>query len=366
VRDVETVFTTFESGLRLKFVANEQLPIDSAMVHVLVKKAGEGSSEFPIPPELYPFDARDTVRGRGRVVVVKKATVNIEMSLERETLFPTLSSTTWVNEGNNNTTKVEVKVTSGSDPLGNQVVELKTETVLPSGGHESHPSFLPSQLGIFRWNGQSGNPLSVVTNSVGQVENLEYQTGEFSVKIKFIAKHIGSGAERSIEKQISIYPLTELRGGSFDVKPIETDIQRKHPRPYWVVEGIDLTLDLIASEYNRLFPEGPRLTITDASLQYGGRYEINGDWTHRSHFYHRIGLDVDLRSKNILDEPYIDSNKNGRYDFGEPFIDRNGNGKRDLNRTRLRDILKGFVPHFELEDPAGNNEHFHLYFWRKR
>jgi hypothetical protein len=88
VRDVETVFTTFESGLRLKFVANEQLPIDSAMVHVLVNKTGEGSSEFPIPPELYPFDARDTVRGRGRVVVVKKKELlhHFALRVERDTV----------------------------------------------------------------------------------------------------------------------------------------------------------------------------------------------------------------------------------------------------------------------------------------
>ena len=170
--------------------------------------------------------------------------------------------------------------------------------------------------------------------------------------------------EGKVSKQISVAPLVELGGSSFDLKPIETEAQRKHPRPYWVVDGLDISLDLIASEYNRLFPDGPRLTITDASLQYGGRYEINGDWRHSSHWYHRRGHDVDLRSKNILDEPFVDLNKNDEYDAGEPFTDRNGNGKRDLNRTRLREILRDLVPRVELEDQSGNNEHFHLYFWR--
>ncbi|MGH2569299.1 MAG: hypothetical protein ACRDGA_13255, partial [Bacteroidota bacterium] len=199
-----------------------------------------------------------------------------------------------------------------------------------------------------------------------------YTTGEFSVKMRFKAKHTQSGKEKTLEKQVSVAPLTELSGGTFDMKPIESDIQRKHPRPYWVVEGIDLSLDLIAAEYNRLFPDSPRLVVTDASLQHGGRYEINGDWTHGSHKYHRIGLDVDLRSRDILDEPYIDLNQNDEYDLGEPFTDRNGNGKRDAARTELKEILskEGGVPRWQLEPEiikAGKiiqGEHFHLFYWR--
>jgi hypothetical protein len=298
-------------------------------------------------------------------VVVKKEPIKIEMDLNRTQLFPTLTSTPHINAGQNNRTVVLLRLTKNAQPVVDQEVRLETEAIEPSGGHEGHPAFPKIQLGKYFWNGQSGSPLTVITNSEGMVEGLEYESGEFSVKMKFKAKHVASGVEKTIEKQISVYDLTELSGGSFNVKPIETDIQRKHPRPYWVVPGIDLSLDLIATEYNRLFPGGPRLVITDASLQHGGRYEIHGNWTHKSHFYHRIGLDVDLRSKDILDEPYIDTNKNGAYDLGEPFTDRNGNGKRDLNRTKLEEILTKRVPDYKLEDSGGRNEHYHLYFWRK-
>jgi hypothetical protein len=113
------------------------------------------------------------------------------------------------------------------------------------------------------------------------------------------------------------------------------------------------------------------LVVTDASLQHGGRYEINGDWTHRSHFYHRIGLDVDLRSRDILDDQFEDENANGFFDSGEKLtVDHNKNGKLDLHRTKLVEILKGWVPRPRFEptkkDKQGRIitvEHYHLYFW---
>ncbi|HXG37993.1 MAG TPA: hypothetical protein VNL36_04390 [Bacteroidota bacterium] len=305
--------------------------------------------------------------------VVVKEPIKINLSLDRETLYPTLTSMSFANEGGNNKTQVFMRLTRGDQPVSNQDVEIKTEPIIPSGGHEGHPVFPDNQRGTFFWNGKTGNPLTVTTNEGGEVANLLYTTGEFSVKMRFIAKHKQSRAEKTLEKQISVAALTELTGSSFDLKHIENEVQRKHPRPYWVVPGIDLSLELIATGYNRLFPDGPRLVATDASLQNGGRYEIHGNWTHRSHFYHRIGLDVDLRSRDILDDQFSDDNGNGFFDPGEKLtVDHNKNGKLDLHRTKLEEILKKRVPRPRFEPTKKDKEgkiivveHYHLYFWNE-
>jgi len=286
-------------------------------------------------------------------------TISVTLSLDPAEVRP-------CGTGGNNEARVLLKVTRNQQPVSGEEVEVRTFAILPSGGHKDHPAYPADQLGIFSWNGKEGNPLVVTTNDQGEVDNLVYKSGEFSVLMKFIAKHVESGSQGTLEKQIEVL-LKELQPGFFLLKPIETVIQQKHPSPYWVVEGIEISLDEIATEYSEAFPpvsDNDKLTITDASLQYGGRYEINGDWVHSEHLYHRRGLDVDLRSKNVpLDEPYKDPNRNGIYDDGEPFTDRNGNGKRDTNRTILEEILSKKVLEFKLEFEDKDNEHYHLYFW---
>jgi len=81
----------------VKFLANEKAPRDSVVVRLFAEKTDEGSSEWPVPPELYPFDARDTVKGSA-VVVVKRGIVldHFALTLEKDTLAFTETSKIFV------------------------------------------------------------------------------------------------------------------------------------------------------------------------------------------------------------------------------------------------------------------------------
>lgn len=57
------------SGVELKFLANEKVPTQTFPVTLFAKKTDEGLSFFPIPPSLYPFPGRDTVKGEGKLVL---------------------------------------------------------------------------------------------------------------------------------------------------------------------------------------------------------------------------------------------------------------------------------------------------------
>ncbi|MDX8407133.1 MAG: hypothetical protein R8L58_01985 [Mariprofundaceae bacterium] len=73
------------------------------------------------------------------------------------------------------------------------------------------------------------------------------------------------------------------------------------------------------------------LYINDASLQFGGAFDTNGDWAYKPHSNHRLGLDVDIALKeNIPPISTAPTNISGK------------TLKRKLNTIILSDpILKG-------------------------
>ena len=54
----------------------------------------------------------------------------------------------------------------------------------------------------------------------------------------------------------------------------------------------------ISQKFNSLWPDAPRLTLNDASLQWGGKFDIPGTWERnpRAHAEHRIGDNIDVRA----------------------------------------------------------------------
>jgi len=76
------------SGVELKFLANEKVPTQTFPVTLFAKKTDEGLSFFPIPPSLYPFPGRDTVKGEGqlRLVAVPDSLDHFEVIVQPDTI----------------------------------------------------------------------------------------------------------------------------------------------------------------------------------------------------------------------------------------------------------------------------------------
>ena len=365
----------------LSYIAPDSLSGDSLVVQFFVVPVSTGvaavaaGSPQPLPAKTFNLNAfhvlaENGLCSPGKLVITKSMTA-LSLTVGESVLFPTLISTPSENEGNNNRINVFVSTTLDGIPMSGQEIEVQAEGRIPSGGHIDHPPFPADQKGKFIWNNNEGNPLLVLTNNLGYVDNLFYQAGEFSITIEISAKHIESSSKQAVEKEISVYPLRQLTGGLYDLKAIESDIQKMHPSPYWIVDGLHIVLDSVAQRYNNLFLGNSKLVITDASLIHGGKYEVAGNWEGGGHKFHRLGLDVDMRSTSVLDDDFNDVNDNGTLDQGESLtIDHNHNGKLDLNRTELINILEDWIPRPVFEptkkDVDGNIvvfEHFHLYFW---
>jgi hypothetical protein len=116
-----------------------------------------------------------------------------------------------------------------------------------------------------------------------------------------------------------------------------------------------------------------RLDINDISLPFGGRFDVFGSWAG-SHFSHREGDNVDIRSSTITtsNQPnyYIDNNHNGVYDDGDTYIENDGNSVNENYRfiddlvQEFKEICQYYNADTVLEYPnnKGGDEHFHLNF----
>lgn len=109
------------------------------------------------------------------------------------------------------------------------------------------------------------------------------------------------------EAPITIYYDVKLSGL---VKIVSTESlklklpTKDHPSPYWGTPAFVAKLQNFASQY--FIATGDAITCTDASLEWGGRFDLNLDWRtpHAEHFY---GNTADIRSWDIKDEQAFQS-----------------------------------------------------------
>lgn len=173
--------------------------------------------------------------------------------------------------------------------------------------------------------GPNGEPFKVMyrASKFGGIENIKaFGTGEPEVKD---------------EKRLTvrILGLESLSGAYFFLKcEIENCVGYRHTNFYNATPGVNSLFSNIASTYYQQFPTDQLLVVTDASLAWGGLYDYKDTWAP-PHTYHRIGTDIDVRSKNIPES--------NRKEF-EKIVCKN----------------YGF-PDLEYEGQA--NEHYHLYFF---
>jgi len=126
--------------------------------------------------------------------------------------------------------------------------------------------------------------------------------------------------------------LQGMSGGYYYFKSQPSE--NKHVDVYNVQTWVDGLFSKIAFEYHERFPNAELLVVTDASLADGGLYDYKNTWSppHRTH---RIGTDIDVRSKSIP----------------------------EINRKEFETIVcKNYgLPY--LEARGLDNEHYHLFFF---
>jgi hypothetical protein len=75
------------------------------------------------------------------------------------------------------------------------------------------------------------------------------------------------------------------------------EADKKHHDNHYLTDNAMSQLAVLAINYHFLYPNEPVIHLNDASLVWGGRFDINGDWKS-PHGKHRRGVVIDVRAND--------------------------------------------------------------------
>lgn len=248
--------------------------------------------------------------------------------------------------GGVSTMDITAKVTSGGQPKSGVAVGFAVKVTDKSGGHD--------HSGTDRPNG-TVSPAQGSTDANGEI------------KLKYVAPEVAG-----------TYTITATCGScsnAYAVKVVEVkvpDLVNIFKLPFrdsqWAYPGIGQTtkhadqhyltvaaatrmLD-ISRKFQKIWPAAPKLTLNDASLVWGGKFDISGAWEQnpRAHAEHRLGDNIDIRANSAPGA--VPSNIR---DVVVRWLRKTSRPKDDIPPEFVIDSVNPLW-----ENPGNANEHFHL------
>jgi hypothetical protein len=191
------------------------------------------------------------------------------------------------------TSSIIAKVTSNNTPKAGITVNMAVTVADSSGGHD--------HIGTDRPKGTLNKYLGV-TDTNGEVKFTF-----FASQIAGIHRVSGSCANcanspQSKDIQVKIPNLLDIFNLPFRdsqwAYPGIGQVAGRHSDNHYLTLAAATRLLNIARKYSTIWPNAPKLTLNDASLVWGGKFDIPGTWERnpRAHAEHRIGENIDIRA----------------------------------------------------------------------
>ncbi len=297
--------------------------------------------------------------------------LNVTITPAKKTVYPFLNNSRKSYFIGKYSTPVDIKVTCGGIPAVSAQVSTQvrmaagTETF---GGHD-HGTV-----------DGSNKPTGWMLNTSGQTDatglfTTQYHASEFSGQDEIIATASYKGATATsppvviTSKIPGLIPITlpagsphQFVGGRCEHygAPTPWDTNKTAAcrgmtgtSNQYISPAIKGTFDKLLNEYSRLYP-GVGLYINDASLKFGGMFDVNGGWCTKcseGHDVHRLGFDVDF----ALKDTFVGS--------GVPPVSHPNAVNRLRDLINDNEELKGSVS-FQLHKTPANPNHIHIWFKR--
>ena len=198
--------------------------------------------------------------------------------------------------GGTSTVQITAKVASGDQPKPGVVVNFAVDVTANSGGHD---------------HSDATRPKGTLSGSTGTTD----ANGE--VKVTFTAPQVSgvhtikatcsscSNSPASKEIQVKVPDLLDIFSLPFRFFPRWAypgigQVPGRHAENHYLTVAAVTGLLGISQKFNSIWPDAPRLTLNDASLQWGGKFDIPGTWERnpRAHAEHRIGDNIDVRANS--------------------------------------------------------------------
>ena len=193
------------------------------------------------------------------------------------------------------TTELTAKVASNGQSKSGVAVAFSVEVVDKSGGHDHSDTNRPKG----KLSATGG-----VTDANGEAK-VVFQAPQIAGKYVVTASCNGCTAPATRDILVRVPDLVNIFTLPF------RDSQWAYPgigqtgehldQHYLTVAAATRMLD-ISRKFQKIWPAAPKLTLNDASLVWGGKFDIAGSWERnpRAHAEHRIGDNIDIRANTAL------------------------------------------------------------------
>ena len=214
-----------------------------------------------------------------------------------------------VEPGKSASSYVEVVNALTNQPKAGVVVNIKVEVDASSGGHDHGESVAKRDKGTLGGNGckagASPGTIDCTTGSDGRAP-FTFGAPDASGTHTFTATCASLACSGSKTAKIDVkvdglwpippsglYALYESDGSVIGAT------KDRHPSNHYLTTTAANKLLVIAINYHHLYPQAPVLHVNDASLMWGGVFDINGAW-QTPHSEHDRGTDIDIRANAEL------------------------------------------------------------------
>jgi len=274
---------------------------------------------------------------------------------EPKEIWPTLRDRDGGNPDNrNNKESIHVLLIEGTG-IPDHDVEITVQMILPSGGHD-HTNQPPTEMrGLLTATGgttATGNgEVTARTNAQGGI-TVTHAAPEFGGRFELIARAQVQGKilEDRDTLTVRVPDLVELPEVNYYELIGRTN---DHPSNHWATQLVMENIQSIAMAWFLLYPNESPISINDISLEYGGLFDVTGNW-RPPHSSHRIGTDVDVRTAL----PGLRSGIPTR----TPRDATDWAATTWVGNINFEDICRVFNGEPELHSPDSANEHYHIDF----
>jgi hypothetical protein len=221
------------------------------------------------------------------------------------------------NPPNSDPTMVRITLTAGGSPVPNHRISLSATGIPGSGGHNAEHHTPPNRpnpdvvqghsFGVFSQpqgvTDENGVFVSVYTPTrFGGLETITAQSAQIPGIESWENLVVRVPGLRRLPRQDRVYH--QVGGTDSHPGPTGPDSPEEPNNNHFGTQELITAIENLADAYNAWNPEeppvGPLLAFNDMSLEWGGRFDINGNWVGgQYHQYHRMGNSVDLRVKTL-------------------------------------------------------------------
>ena len=194
----------------------------------------------------------------------------------------------------NSIAELIAKVVEGTTPKAGVAIQFATDVTANSGGHDHHDASRPKgalapTTGVTDANGEvrfrfSATQISGVHNITATCNDCVNKTADEKVTVK-------------VPDLVNIFQLP-FRDSQWAYPGIGQTGEHSDNH-YVTVSAATRMLD-ISRKFQKIWPTAPKLTLNDASLVWGGKFDIKGTWERnpKAHAEHRIGDNMDIRANS--------------------------------------------------------------------